>query len=238
MIIVENLSKNFKIGFKRNQGALARILNVFSEKKTKRVFNVLENVSFEVKKGEILGIIGNNGCGKSTLLRIIAGIYSFDSGSLITNGKIVPIIGLGTGMEPRLKMKDNIFIIGSLLGVSFKELKKNFNSIVEFAGLKDFIETQIYQFSDGMKQRLAFSIAIHSNPDVLLLDEVFAVGDKDFRKDSIKKIKELVKEGVSVILVSHDLDSIRKHCNRVIWINNGKIFRQGKPDYVLKEYIK
>jgi len=141
-------------------------------------------------------------------------------------------------MESRLKMRDNVFVIGLLLGMSFKEIKRKFTSIVEFAGLRDFIETPLYQFSDGMRQRLAFSIAIHSNPDILLLDEVFAVGDKDFREKSIKKINELVKNGVSVILVSHDLESIRKHCNKVIWINNGVVFRQGKPKKVLKEYLK
>jgi len=238
MIISENLNKTFKVGFKKNQGALARILNLFMGKESKKTLEVLKSVSFELKKGDVLGIIGCNGCGKSTLLRILAGIYSFDKGNLKINGKIVPIIGLGVGMESRLKMRDNVFVIGLLLGMSFKEIKRKFTSIVEFAGLRDFIETPLYQFSDGMRQRLAFSIAIHSNPDILLLDEVFAVGDKDFREKSIKKINELVKNGVSVILVSHDLESIRKHCNKVIWINNGVVFRQGKPKKVLKEYLK
>jgi ABC-type polysaccharide/polyol phosphate transport system ATPase subunit len=135
-------------------------------------------------------------------------------------------------------MKENIFLICSLLGLTKKEIKKRFESIVEFAGLKDFVNTKLYQFSAGMSERLSFSMAIHVNPDVLLLDEVFAVGDEDFRRKSAEKIKELAKNGVSVLFVSHELWMVEKYCDRVIWMSNGEIIKEGKPREIIKEYKK
>lgn len=237
-IIVENLTKIFKIGFKKRQGILARFLGFFSGKEPKKKLIALDNVFLKLKKGEILGIIGRNGCGKSTLLRVLAGIYESYQGNFYVNGKIVPIIGLGAGMQPRLSMKENIFLVGSLFGLGKKTLKRNFNSIVEFAGLEKFINTKLYQFSSGMRQKLAFSIAIHCNSDILLLDEIFAVGDQDFRNKSAEKIKEIVKKGTSVILVSHELWMIEKYCDRVIWMDGGKIKKIGKANEIVKEYLK
>lgn len=225
-IIVSNISKKFKIGFRKNQGALFRLVALFFDREQKRVIEVLKGVSFEVSSGEMLGIVGKNGSGKSTLLRIIAGIYSCDSGRVITNGKIIPIINLNVGLKERLTMKNNIFLCCSLLGLGRKEIKIKFNSIVGFSELKNFIDTKIYQFSEGMKQRLSFSIAIHCNPDILLLDEILEVGDEKFKEKSGNKIIEMVKKGCSVILVSHDIDIIRRYCNRVIMIDNGRIFRK------------
>jgi ABC-type polysaccharide/polyol phosphate transport system ATPase subunit len=183
-IIVENISKKFKIGFKKNQGALERFISFFSGKEPKKTIHALKDVSFEVRKGEIVGIIGENGSGKSTLLRVIAGIYKQDEGKIITNGKVISIINLVIGLHLRLTMKDNILLISSFFGLSQKEIEKRFDSIVEFAELESFVNTKIYQFSEGMKQRLAFSIAIYCNPEILLLDEVFEVGDESFRKKS------------------------------------------------------
>ena len=235
-IIMEHISKTFKIGFKKHQSALERCMGLFSGKEPKKNIQALKDVSFEAERGEIVGIIGENGSGKSTLLRIIAGIYKQDEGKIITNGKIISLINLRAGLHLRLSMKDNIFLVGSFFGLSRKEIIQKFHSIVEFAELENFINTKIYQFSEGMKARLAFSIAIHCNPEILLLDEVFEVGDEEFRKKSAEKIKELVNKGVTVILVSHNLNMIEKHCDKVILLEEGRIKKEGKTREVVEEY--
>jgi len=172
------------------------------------------------------------------LLRIIAGIYKKDKGIVQTKGNIIPLISLKAALRDRLVMKDNIYFLGSLLGLSQKEIREKFNMIVDFAGLEKFVKTKIYQFSDGMKQRLAFSIAIHCNPEILLFDEVFAGGDEDFRNKSSDAIKKLLKKGCSALLVSHNLDLIKSNCNRTIWMEKGEIIKQGDSEKVIKEYIK
>jgi ABC-type polysaccharide/polyol phosphate transport system ATPase subunit len=237
-IIVENISKKFKIGFKKHQSALERVIDLFSGKEPKRTIQALKDISFIVKKGEIVGIIGENGSGKSTLLRTIAGIYQQDEGRILTNGKVISLINLRIGLQDRLTMKDNIFLVSSFFGLSYKEIKEKYNLIVGFAELDSFVNTKIYQFSEGMKQRLAFSIAIHCNPEILLLDEVFEVGDESFRKKSGDKIKEFVKGGGSVILVSHHLNIVEKYCGKVIWLEKGKIKKEGKTKKIIKEYEK
>jgi ABC-type polysaccharide/polyol phosphate transport system ATPase subunit len=236
-IIVENVSKRFKIGFKKNQIFLARVINLFSGKEPKREINALKNVSFKVNSGEIVGIIGKNGSGKSTLLRVISGIYKQNGGLVKTSGKMIPLINLYIGLQPRLTMKDNIYLIGSLFGLSKKDINEKLESIIRFSELGEFADTKIYQFSEGMKQRIVFSIAINCNPEILLLDEIFEIGDENFRAKSSAKIKELVTEGSSVILVSHDLDLIRKHCDRVLWMDNGMILKYGATKEVIGAYL-
>ena len=237
-IEIENLSKTFKIGFKKLQGTLSRVYSIFSGREPKKIVNVLSKISLSLYSGEILGLIGENGSGKSTLLRCIAGIYEFDSGNMSINGKVIPLINLNIGMQYRLSMKDNIYLIGSLFGMSKEEIDNEFNSIVEFSGLSEYTETKLYQFSNGMLQRLAFSIAIHSKPDILLLDEVFEVGDEDFKKKSSEKIKSLVRDGSSVILVTHELLMVQKYCTRAVWLKNGEIHDEGETKKILKEYKK
>jgi len=236
-IIVENVSKRFRIGFKRNQGFLARLIDFFSGKEPKKEIWALKNVSFNAKAGEVVGIIGENGSGKSTLLRAIAGIYDY-SGEIKTNGKIISLINLNAGLQSRLTMKDNIFLCCSLFGISQKGIKQKFNSIVEFSELGNFVDTKLYQFSNGMLQRLAFSIAAHCNPEILLLDEVFEVGDESFRIKSANKIKEITKKNGTGILVSHDLEMIEKHCDKVVLIDKGEIIKEGKAKEIVKRYKK
>jgi len=237
-IIVNNLSKEFKIAPKKNQTFLAKIISLFLGREQKRNLKVLDNLTFNVKAGEILGIIGSNGCGKTTLLRIISDIYPLYGGSVKTNGKIVPVIGLGVGMSGRSTLRENIFLIGAYFGLSQREIKRKYNSIISFAELENFTEALLYQYSNGMIQKLAFSIVIHTEPDILLLDEVFAVGDEHFREKSAKKIKEFVKNGASVVFTSHELGLIEKFCDRVIWIDKGRIVKEGKPKEVIKAYKK
>jgi ABC-type polysaccharide/polyol phosphate transport system ATPase subunit len=222
-IIVNNVSKNFKIGFKKHQNTLSKFVSLFSGRESQKEISVLEKVSFSVDAGEILGIIGANGSGKSTLLRIVAGIYKPDSGEVITNGKIISLINLNLGFHSRLTMQENIFLCCSLFGVSSENIKKRLGSIVEFAELEKFANTKLYQFSNGMLQRLAFSIAIHCDPDILILDEVFEFGDENFRMKSAKKIKEFVKLGGSVLFVSHNSYLIETYCDKSAKIKNGRL---------------
>jgi len=235
-IIADNISKEFKIGFKKRQTALAKIACLFSGKEPKKILRVLNRVCFNLEKGEVVGIIGKNGSGKTTLLRILSNIYRNYNGKKIINGKVISLIGLGQGLRDRLTMTENIFLVGALFGLNRKALKNRFDPIIKFAGLENFLNTKLYQFSEGMKERLAFSIAIHCNPDILLLDEVFAVGDEDFRLKSANEIKQLVKKGASVLFVSHEIWMIEKYCDRVIWLDKGKIVKQGKTKQVIKEY--
>lgn len=242
-VIVKNVSKKFEIGFKKQQSALARFVSFFSGRESKKEFWVLKNISFDAEQKENIGIVGKNGSGKSTLLRTIAGIYNLDKGRIKTKGKLVYLGGFGTGLKPRLTMRENIYLCGSILGLNNKEIKKRFSEIVRFSGLKEYVDTKVYQFSDGMMLRLAFSITIHcvahSKPDIILLDEVFGGGgDKDFRQTSLTKIEKLINGGATVLLVSHDLELIKKYCDRVLWIDSGKIIKQGGAEEVVDSYLK
>ncbi|MBN1540021.1 MAG: ABC transporter ATP-binding protein [Candidatus Thermoplasmatota archaeon] len=233
---VNDVTKIFKIGSHVNQGVLSRTLSLVSGRERRKKITVLRGVSFNVDAGECVGLIGSNGAGKSTLMRILTDIYPKTSGRIKARGNVVPLIGLGNGFLIRLTMRDNIYLMGSLFNMSRKTIKEDFRSIVEFAELEDYVDTKLFQFSEGMKQRLAFSIAVHSSPDILLLDEVFEVGDNRFRKKSSAKIKEMVERGVSVILISHELWMIEKHCERTIWLQDGRVHRDGITKDVVKEY--
>jgi ABC-type polysaccharide/polyol phosphate transport system ATPase subunit len=238
-ITAKNISKDFKIGFKKRQTALTRLSSLLSGKIPKKTLHALKNVSFEINSGEIVGLIGKNGSGKSTLLRILAGIYSNYWGKIQVNGKIIPLIlAIRKSEDNRMTLEESIYLWGALFGLSQKEIKRKLKSIIKFAELEDFANTQLYQFSVGMLQRYIFSIAIHCNPDILLLDEIFAIGDEDFKEKSINKVKELVKNGTSVLLVSHDLDIIKKYCDKVILMEKGKIIKEGKTKEIVEEYKK
>lgn len=226
-IIADKITKKFNLGYRKNEGALGRFVLLF-KKGSKRSLTALNGVSLKVKEGEVIGIIGSNGAGKSTLLRIIAGIYAPDSGRIEINGKIISLINLGFGFRHRLTMRDNIYLCCSLFDMGLKTIEKRFDSIAKFAELEDYADNKLYQFSNGMIQRLAFSIAIHCDPEILLLDEVFEVGDTSFKKKSGRKIQELVKGGCSVVFVSHDMAMIKKHCGRVLRLEKGKISKVSK----------
>jgi len=236
-IVIKNLIKDFKIGFAKRQSALQRFIAVFSGVDVKKKIRVLDGVSIEVSSGEILGIMGDNGSGKSTLLRLIAGIFKQDGGQIVTDGKIISLINLFAGLKDRLTMRDNIFLLGSFFGMTRREIKERFDDIVTFSELQKFVETKIYQFSNGMMQRLIFSVATHCNPDILLIDEVFEVGDEKFKKKSGGRIKELVNNGACVVLVSHDEDIIKRYCDRVVELVNGRIKKNG-PILFSKQFLR
>jgi len=236
-IILKNITKEFRIGFKKNKSALARIFELISGRIPTKKITAIDDISLSINSGEIIGIIGNNGSGKSTLLRLIAGIYKKNKGKIRTNGKIISLINLNVGLKPRLTMKDNLYLIGALFGLGRKDIKKRFNNITKFAELEPYVNTKISQFSNGMLQRLVFSIAINANPGILLLDEVFEVGDEDFKKKSADKIKKLVEDGTTAILVSHEMWMIEKYCTRAIFIHKGKIIKQGLPEDIVEYYM-
>ena len=241
-IIVENISKKFEIGFIKNEGALSKAVSFILRRNDKKEIQVLDSVSFDVSAGENLGIIGRNGSGKSTLLRIVAGIYESDFGQIKTDGKLVYLNGLGQGLKDRLTMRENIYLVGSIMGLSQKDIRKRFEEIVEFSGLKEFLDTKVYQFSSGMITRLSFSITVyclkHQNPDILLLDEVFGSGgDIDFQNKAILKMEELVKGGATVLLVSHSLDIVKKYCDRTVFLDHGRIVEVGDSESVINSYL-
>ncbi|HTY43710.1 MAG TPA: ATP-binding cassette domain-containing protein [Patescibacteria group bacterium] len=234
-IVLNNIFKKFRKD--QVQGStLYKLMSLVSHRNSREKFYALDNISFNVKKGEVVGIIGENGSGKSTLLRIIAGIYKPDYGEIKTEGKIISIIDLGTSLQFDSTMADNIHLCATFLGLSRDEIRKKFDDIVEFSGLKEFVNTRIYKFSNGMITRLIFSIATHCDPEILLLDEIFAVGDEKFKKKSYKKIKDIIKKGCSVILTGHDMALMEKQCNRVIWLEQGKIMMEGKPKRIIEMY--
>ncbi len=219
-IIVEGVSKKFRIDIPKNFSFLGRLRRIFNTKSSMETIEVLDKMTFRIDAGEIVGVIGSNGSGKSTLLRIIAGIYKPDSGSVMVNGRVISLINLIVGLQERLTMKDNIYLVGSLFGMGHNQIKAKFDVIVSFSGLENFVNEKVYKFSNGMLQRLVFSIAVHASPDILLLDEVFEVGDENFKERSGKKIVEIAQGGGGVVLVSHDMNLIKKYCNRVIAIDN------------------
>ncbi len=235
-IVADGLSKRFKIGYRKHELALAKFLSLFSGKEPTRLIWAIDDVSFKVGAGEVVGIIGKNGSGKSTLLRVIAGIYTPDKGKVRVEGKIISLINLNIGLKEKLTTEENIYICCALFGISQAEAALKAEEIIDFAELRDFAGTKIYQFSEGMKQRLIFSIALFCNPDIFLLDEVFEVGDEDFKAKSVKKVKEYVADGAAVILVSHDLDMMRRYCDRALWMGEGRIIRSGDARDIIDEY--
>jgi ABC-type polysaccharide/polyol phosphate transport system ATPase subunit len=240
-IALDSVSKSFNIGYKDNQSVLARVADFFSGKENKKKLSALKNVSFNVSKGEILGIIGKNGSGKSTLLRLIAGIYVSDEGTLSTEGKIMYINGFNYGTKPKLTMRENIFLSGSIMGLTRNEVDSLFDNIVDFSGLKDFVNTKVYQFSSGMVTRLNFSIFIHcvdvKKPDIILLDEILSAGgDIDFNNKAELKMREFIGRKAAVLVASHLLSDIKEHCDRVLWIEDGVIVEDGKPVDVISHY--
>ncbi len=242
-IQVKNLSKSFKADFNSRLGALLTIINFLTFKKEKRQIVIADNLSFDVYSGQVLGIIGKNGAGKSSLLRVIAGIYKQDKGHVVSTGKVVYLSGMGHGMIHKLTMRENIFLMGSIMGLRQKDIRKKFDDIVKFSGLEDYVDMRIYQFSTGMISRLIFSVSLycidHHSPDILLVDEVLSAGgDADFQYKATKKMDELIRSGAAVIMVSHDMESVKKYCDRVLFLDKGLIQCDGDPNTVVNYYLE
>lgn len=237
---VINVSKKFRRYHEKTLNIKYAALNFLKGKKSSYYddFYALKNINLNIKAGETVGIIGENGSGKSTLLKLIARILFPDGGHILTKGKIATLIELGAGFHTELSGKENIYVNASLLGFKKKEIEAKLEEIIDFSGLENFIDNPIKTYSSGMYLRLGFSIAINVNPDILLIDEILAVGDENFQKKCFEKIDKFKNEGKTIILVSHDLAVIEKLCDRVFLIDNGKQYYKENPIDVISEYHK
>lgn len=225
------LSGVSKLFFKQEQKTFKEFLPaLFSGKKTREWFWALKDIDITIKPGETVGIMGPNGSGKSTLLKLIAGVSRPTEGKIETAGRVAPLIELAAGFHPELTGRENVFLNGIILGMSRKEVEAKFKEIVDFAELWDFIDSPVKHYSSGMYVRLAFSVAVHTDPDILLLDEILAVGDVKFQAKCFAKIKDFKKKDVTIILVSHDAKQVKSFCERVITIDHSKLVSDEKQD--------
>lgn len=233
---VKNISKHFRLPTEQANGIKQAFINWTKGVKGYKEQHVLDDISFEVKKGEFFGIVGRNGSGKSTLLKLISQIYVPDKGSIKVNGRLVPFIELGVGFNPELTGRENVYLNGALLGFSRKDIGNMYKDIVDFAELHDFMDQKLKNYSSGMQVRLAFSIAIMVESDILVFDEVLAVGDESFQRKCSNYFLNAKQEGKTVILVTHSMKSVRDFCDRAILIENGEIASEGSPDKVASAY--
>ena len=239
VVKVDKIKKDFLLPRDKNNSIKRKITQVFKKRqKGYDIQHALRDISFEVNKGDFFGILGRNGSGKSTLLKIIAQIYRPTSGSIDVKGKLVPFIELGVGFNPELSGRENVYLNGSLLGFSKKEMDARYDSIVEFAELEKFMDQQLKNYSSGMKVRLAFSVAVQADADILLLDEVLAVGDAAFQRKCYDYFRSLKDQKKTIIFVSHNMNAVRDYCDKAILIENGKITHEGDPETVTSEYLK
>jgi lipopolysaccharide transport system ATP-binding protein len=237
-ILVDNVSKKFKLPHEKKHTLFHNLIGLIKRQMTYEEFWALKNISFEIKKGETFGIIGKNGSGKSTLLKILARVLYPDTGSVTINSKVASFLELGVGFQPELTAEENVYIYSSILGMSRKEVKSKYKEIFDFAELNNFQNMKLKNFSSGMYLRLAFSTAILAAPDTLLIDEVLAVGDEAFQKKCFSKIDEFRDKGKTIVLVSHDLNSIKILCEKTLLLRKGQVAMIGKTEDVVNEYLK
>jgi ABC-type polysaccharide/polyol phosphate transport system ATPase subunit len=234
IISFSHVTKEFS---KLNQKTFKEFLPaLFFGEKTVDKFTALKDISFEINKGECVGIIGPNGSGKSTILKLVAGVMYPTSGKIHVHGKISPLIELGAGMHPELTGKENIYLNGAILGLKRKQIDENYQSILDFSEMSEFIDQPVKHYSSGMYMRLAFSIAVHVNPEILIVDEILAVGDTQFQAKCFKKMEEFKKSGVTILFVSHSMESIKSFCTRAFYFNHHALQIDGKPDNVCYTY--
>lgn len=240
MIILKNVSMKFNLGVEKDNSLKMIFINLFTprKKKKKDYFWALKDIDFRINKGDVVGIIGANGAGKSTLLKVVSGVYKPTTGTVEVNGKISPMIELGAGFDPELTARENIYLNGAILGYSKEFLEQKFDDIVEFSELKDFLDVPIKNFSSGMVAKLAFSISTIVDPEVLIVDEILSVGDIKFQEKSKNKMMSMIEGGTTVLYVSHSTESIKQLCNKVIWLDHGKIVKIGEANEVCDEYYK
>jgi lipopolysaccharide transport system ATP-binding protein len=235
-IKVENVEKSFRI-FREKKQSIFHLVTSFNE--TTRGYEklkVLDGISFEVKKGEMVGIIGRNGSGKTTLLKLVSGVLHPDKGTILRNGKITPFLEIGVGFNGELSARENIIIYGIILGFSKKVIQNKVDEIIKYAELERFIDTKLKHFSSGMYARLAFATAVQVDPEIMLVDEVLSVGHAAFQKKSSETFKEFIQKEKTILFISHDLSSVRNLCDRVLVLDKGKIAHAGNPDSAIEFY--
>jgi lipopolysaccharide transport system ATP-binding protein len=235
-VTVKNVSKKFRLYHERNQSVKSAILR--GRQSIHEDFWALEDVSFSVPEGSTFGLIGSNGSGKSTLLKCLARIYSPEKGSISYNGRIAALLEVGSGFHPELSGRENIFLNGSILGMSRKEIVKKFDEIVHFSGVEAFIDQPVKNYSSGMYVRLGFSVAINVDPDILIVDEVLAVGDAEFQERCKQKFVDFRDEGRTVILVSHSMGMVQDMCDQVAWLDRGQLVATGNAKQTIASYLR
>jgi lipopolysaccharide transport system ATP-binding protein len=250
-ISVDNVSKKYRIrhGLEGYQTSLKAILNApfnwlsghrekYEHLQRSEILWALRNISFDVKKGESVGLVGRNGAGKSTLLKIISRITRPSRGKVTLYHRVNSLLEIGTGFNPDLSGRENIYLNGSFLGMKLSEIKQNFDQIVSFSEIERFIDTPVKYYSSGMYMRLAFSVAVHLTPEILILDEILSVGDAGFQRKSQQKMKKLLSSGATILLVSHNHHTICDLCERAIWLDSGRLQMDGPSDRVVEQYLK
>ncbi|KAF1680115.1 teichoic acid ABC transporter ATP-binding protein [Veillonella sp. R32] len=235
-ISIKSVSMEFNLAEEQFSGIKDFLILATKGKLRFNKFHALKNISLNIQKGESWALIGENGCGKSTLLKVISGIYKPTSGSVIVKGSIAPLIELGAGFDSELTARENIYLNGAVLGYSKRLMDKYFNNIVEFAEIKDFLDVPIKNFSSGMVARLGFSIATAIKADIIIIDEILAVGDYAFQQKCYKRMEEMKREGTTVIFVSHDEEQVKKMCSKAVWIASGEIKAMGESKKVCDLY--
>lgn len=239
-LIVKHLTKKYKLGEIKEE-SFKKILGYWlgfekRQKKETTEFYALNNISFQLNQGEVLGIVGHNGAGKSTLLKILSRITEPTSGEAYVYGRVGTLLEIGTGFHPDLTGYENIFLNGSILGMKTPEINRYLEEIIKFSGIEKFIYTPVKYYSSGMRIRLAFSVAAHLQADIIFLDEVWGAGDQEFSQKSIAKMKNIVKSGRTFIIISHDLNIIEELCSRCLWMDQGQIKSDGKTAEILSQY--
>lgn len=234
VIEVNDVWKKYRVDYKRRMSLKESLLNLGRKKQD---FWALKGISMQIQKGETIGIIGSNGSGKTTLLRIILGITRPTQGTVKVNGRMAGLLELGAGFHQDLVGRENIYLSGSVLGLKRKEINQHIDSIIDFTDIGDFIDASVRTYSQGMYLRLGFAIAVHVNPEILIIDEVLAVGDEVFQGKCLNKIEEFKKEGRTIIFVTHNLNLARQLCNRIFFMDKGSIICNGEPEEIINRYL-
>lgn len=237
MISVQHVSMSFRLNVSRTSSLKEWVVAKLKGKLRYENFSALTDVSLDVGEGEVVGILGRNGAGKSTLLKVISGIYTPTAGTVVTRGRIAPMLELGSGFDYELSGRENIFLSGAILGFGEDFLKARYEEIVDFAELRDFIDQPIKTYSSGMVMRLAFAVATLVSPEILIVDEILAVGDAAFQRKSHARMMEMMQGGTTVLMVSHNIDQIRELCPRCIWLDQGRVRLDGPTAEVSEAYL-
>ena len=235
-IIVQDVYKNFDVFYDKTNTIKDKVL--FWNKSKKEVREILKGIDLEIKKGEVVGLIGINGSGKSTLLKLMTKIIYPTKGKITTNGKLTSLLELGAGFHPDFSGRENIYFNAAIFGLSRKEIDARLNDIIEFSELGDFIDNPVRTYSSGMYMRLAFSIAINVDADILLVDEILSVGDQHFQERCFQKIEDLKNQGKTIVIVTHSMDTVTRFCTRAVWLHHGKIKMDGDAETVTKVYLE
>ena len=234
-IEVKNIHKEFVLLQNKSSTLKQAVVNIVKKNK-KTIYKVLDGISFDVHEGDFFGIIGRNGSGKSTLLKLIAGVYEPTAGNIYVHGGLTPFIELGVGFNPELSGRDNVYLNGAMLGFTRKQMNAMYQDIVDFAEIEPFMDQKLKNYSSGMQVRLAFSIAIKAENDILMFDEVLAVGDANFQTKCIEQFEKLKRQGKTIVLVTHSMDTVKQFCNRVVLLSAGKVDFIGEPQAAIDRY--